>query len=67
VGLDNYVAPCRAWELPQIDEQDAARFRKRGMAEALWIQQEGARRPVAVFVGEDTLEHENLFAIRVIM
>jgi hypothetical protein len=37
------------------------------VAKAIGIQQEGARWPVAVFVGKDTLEDENLLPIRVIV
>src|SRR5437879_6976074 len=66
VGVDDDVAAFAARELPQLDEQDAARLRKRCMAKALRIQEKRAGRPVPVFVGEHALEHENLLSLGMI-
>src|SRR5438128_617604 len=46
VGVDDEVAAFAARELPQLDEQDAARLRKRCMAKAFWIEEKRARGPV---------------------
>src|SRR2546426_2847647 len=67
VGVDDDVAAFAARELPQLDEQDAARLRKRCMAKALRIQEKRAGRPVPVFVGEHALEHENLLSLGMIV
>src|SRR5438876_11877039 len=67
VGVDDDVAAFPARELPQLDEQDAARLRKRCMAKALRIQEKRAGRPVPVFVGEHALEHENLLSLGMIV
>lgn len=37
------------------------------MAEALGIGEEGARRPVAVLVGEDAFEHDDLLALGMVV
>src|SRR2546422_5771420 len=55
VGIDDDVAAFAARELPQLDEQDAARLRKRCMAKAFRIEEERAGGPVPAVGGEDAL------------
>src|SRR5438876_8902883 len=67
VGVDDDVAALPARELPQLDEQDAAGFRKRCMAKAFRIQEKRAGGPVPVLVGEHALEHQNLLSLGMIV
>jgi hypothetical protein len=57
VGVDGYVESFPTRELLQLHEQDATRFRERGMAKAFRIEEKRACGPVAMFVGEDALKH----------
>lgn len=66
-GVDDHVAPFLPRKLPQLHEQDAAGFRKRGMAKTFGIEEKRARGPVPVLVREDAFEHQDLFAVRMIM
>src|SRR5437870_12821052 len=67
VGVDDDVAAFPARELPQLDEQDAAGFRKRCMAKAFRIQEKRAGGPVPVLVGEHALEEQNLLSLGMIV
>src|SRR5207245_9546481 len=67
VGVDDYVAPLPTRELPQLHEQDASRFRKRGMAKAFRIEEQRARGPVTMFVGEDNLEYQHFLSLRMVV
>ena len=54
-------------KLPQLHEQHAALARKRRVAKPFGVQEIGAGRPIAVLVGEHALEHEDLFAVRMLV
>src|SRR6185369_6228657 len=51
--------------LAQLYQDDAAGLRARRMLTARWIAHVGASRVVAVLVGKNSFEHEELFAERV--
>src|SRR5512143_2250428 len=67
VRIDDNVAPSPAGRLPELDEEKASRLRKRRVAESLWIQEIRSRRPIAMLVGEDAVEHEDLLPFGVIV
>src|SRR5262249_27419739 len=65
--INDDVQAIASGVLAQLDEQSAAALRKRRVAETFGIQEVGAGRPVAVFVREHAVEHEDLLAVRMIV
>ena len=53
--------------LTQFDEQDATIARERRMTESFRIEQECARRPVTLLIGEHAVQHQYLFAVGMAM
>jgi hypothetical protein len=56
-----------AGELAQLYKQGAAVFRKGTVVEAFGVQQISAGGPVSMFVGKDAVQHQDLFASRVVV
>ena len=67
VRVDGFVASPSARILSQFDEENAARLRKGRMSKTFWIEKERSGRPVAMLIGKDAVEYEDLFAVRMIM
>ena len=67
VRVEGDVPPFTAGKLAQFHEQHAAMFGKRRVAKSFGIEQKRAGGPIAVFVGEHAIEHEDLFAIGMIV
>src|SRR5665213_1327272 len=65
--IDDDVLAIATGKLPELHEQQTAVARIRRMTESFWIEQIRAGRPVAVFVREHPVNHQNFLAIGVIV
>jgi hypothetical protein len=59
--------PVLTRELPEFYEQQAPFPRVRRVPESFRVKQVGAGRPVAMLIGEDAIEHEDLLALGMVV
>jgi len=67
VRADDDVLALATRELSQLDEDDAARLRERGVAKTFGVEEKSAGGPVSVLVREYAVEDEYLLAARMVV